>query len=336
MNRLSKAYAQHLNADVFNKDIDLVATRDGFGEGLVLAGKADKDVVGLTADLTESTRLTAFAEQFPERFFQVGVAEQNMMGIAAGLALSGKVPFVASYATFSPGRNWDQLRVSVCYSQANVKIAGCHAGLSVGPDGATHQALEDIAITRVLPNLTVLYPCDSIEARKATQVAASTLGPIYLRLGREKSPIMTSESSPFKIGKANVWRDGADVAIIASGPLLYEALLAAETLTQEKIQATIINLATIKPLDEETLLRVGKHCQAIVTIEEHQVNGGLFGAISEFYSQRLPLPIIPVAVMDRFGESGKSAELLKKYGLLARDIRSAVHKAMKIKSNSKD
>lgn len=328
---MTNNYASHLNPDLFSKDVKVVASRNGFGEGLVLAAAANNDVVGLSADLTESTRMNGFAAKYADRFFQVGVAEQNMMGIAAGLALSGKVPFISSYATFSPGRNWDQLRVSVCYSQANVKIAGCHAGLSVGPDGATHQALEDIAMTRVLPNLTVIYPCDTIEARKATLAAAGHDGPVYIRLGREKAPIITTETSPFHIGKAAILRDGADVAIIASGPLLYEALQAAETLTQEKIQATVINLPTIKPLDEETLLRIGKHCKAIVTVEEHQVNGGVFGAISEFYSARLPIPVIPVAVMDTFGESGQSDELLKKFGLKARDIRSAAHRAIKMK-----
>jgi transketolase len=332
---MTHLYASNLNPDLFSKDIKLVASRDGFGEGLVLAAAANTDVVGLTADLTESTRMNGFAEKYADRFFQIGVAEQNMMGIAAGLALSGKIPFISSYATFSPGRNWDQLRVSVCYSQANVKIAGCHAGLSVGPDGATHQALEDIAITRVLPNLTVLYPCDAIEARKATLAAAGHSGPVYIRLAREKTPVMTSETSPFHIGKATVVRDGADVAIIASGPLLYEALLAAETLTQEKIQATVINLPSIKPLDEETLRRIGSHCRAIVTVEEHQIHGGIFGAISEFYSSHLPLPVVPVAVMDRFGESGQSDELLKKFGLKAKDIRSAVHRALKMKEGSK-
>ncbi len=328
---MSTPYPHHLNPKLFDKEVEKVATRDGFGEGLVLAADTNQQVVGLSADLVESTRMEAFAKKYPERFFEVGVAEQNMMGIAAGLALAEKVPFVASYATFSPGRNWDQLRVSVCYSQANVKIAGCHTGLSVGPDGATHQALEDIAITRVLPNLTVLYPCDAIEARKATIAAAHHPGPVYIRLAREKSPVITTEASPFAIGKCSVVRDGADVAIIASGPLLYEALLAAETLTQEKIQATVINMSTIKPYDEETLMRVAKHSKAIVTVEEHQIHGGLFGALSEFFAVHHPLPIEPVAVMDQFGESGQPDELLKKFGLKARDIRSAVHRAMKRK-----
>lgn len=325
-------YAHHLNPKLFDKDIEAAATRNGFGEGLVLAAEADQNVVGLTADLVESTRMEEFSKKFPDRFIEVGVAEQNMMGIAAGMALSGKIPFISSYATFSPGRNWDQLRVSVCYSEANVKIAGCHAGVSVGPDGATHQALEDIAITRVLPNLTVLYPCDSIEARKATQAAAAQAGPVYIRLAREKSPIMTTAQTPFVIGKAQVFRDGADVAILATGPLLYEALQAAETLTQEKIQAIVVNVATIKPLDEETLMRVGKQAKAIVTVEEHQISGGFYGAICEFYARRLPLPIEPVAMMDAFGESGQPDELLKKFGLKSRDIRSAVHRVMKRKS----
>lgn len=329
---MNDRYAHHLNPSLFSKDVERAATRAGFGEGLVLAGQENTAVVGLSADLTESTRMNGFAKEFPDRFFQMGVAEQNMMGVAAGLALSGKIPFISSYATFSPGRNWDQLRVSVCYSQANVKIAGCHAGVSVGPDGATHQALEDIALTRVLPNLIVLYPADSLEARKATLAAAGQEGPVYLRFAREKTPIITTASSPFVIGKASVVRDGPDAAIIAAGPLLYEALLAAETLTQEKIQTTVVNLPTIKPLDKETLLRIGRHCKAIVTVEEHQVHGGLFGAVSEFYARHLPLPIEPVAMMDRFGESGEPDELLKKFGLKARDVRSAVHRAIKRKT----
>lgn len=324
-------YAHHLNHALFDKDIEQAPTRQGFGDGLVLAADADSRVVGLSADLVESTKMNAFADKYPQRFIEVGVAEQNMMGIAAGLALSGKVPFLSSYATFSPGRNWDQLRVSVCYSQANVKIVGCHTGVSVGPDGATHQALEDIALTRVLPNLTVVYPCDSLEARKATVAAAQMEGPVYIRLAREKTPIMTSAVTPFHIGKAEVFRDGPDVLIIASGPLVYEALQAAETVTQDKIQATVLNLHTVKPLDEETLLRLVRHCQAVVTVEEHQVHGGVYGAISELLARHLPTPIEPVAVMDRFGESGQPDELLKAYHLKARDIRSAIHRVMKRK-----
>lgn len=329
---MNNSYAKHLNPKLFSKEVEQAPTRNGLGEGLVLAAEANPNVVGLCGDLTESTRLDTFAKAYPERFFEVGVAEQNMMGIAAGLALSGKIPFIASYATFSPGRNWDQLRVSVCYSEANVKIAGCHAGVSVGPDGATHQALEDIAMTRVLPNLTIVYPADAIEARKAVMAAAEHQGPVYLRFAREKTPVVTSESSPFAIGKAALYRDGPDVAILATGPLVYEALQAAETLTQDKIQATVVNIATIKPLDEDTLLRVGRTCLAIVTSEEHQVHGGLFGAISEFYARHLPVPIEPVAVADRFGESGQPDELLRKFGLKARDIRSAVHRVLKRKA----
>ncbi len=326
---LPALYSTYLNPMLFDKDVEQQPTRNGFGEGLVLAGTENPDVVGLSGDLTESTRMDGFAKQFPERFFEVGVAEQNMAGIAAGLALAGKIPFMSSYATFSPGRNWDQLRVSICYSEANVKLAGCHAGISVGPDGATHQALEDLAITRVLPNLTVISPCDSIEARKATVAAAHHMGPVYLRFSREKTPIITSELTSFVIGKAQLMRDGDDVAIIATGPLVYEALLAAETLTQDKIQATVLNLHTIKPLDTTTLERIGRHCKAIVTVEEHQIHGGLFGAVSEFYSRHLPLPVEPVAMADRFGESGQPDELLKKFSLKARDIRGAVHRVLK-------
>lgn len=325
---MTHPYSKHLNPHLFAKDVEQAPTRNGFGDGLVLAADENSDVVGLCADLVESTRMEAFAKKYPDRYIEVGVAEQNMVGIAAGLALSGKVAFTASYATFSPGRSWDQLRVSVCYSNANVKIAGCHAGISVGPDGATHQALEDLAITRALPNLIVISPCDAIEAGKATVAAAHHDGPVYIRLAREKTPIITTQSSPFIIGKASVFRDGTDVAIIATGPLVYEALLAADTLTQERINACVVNLPTLKPLDQETLLRIGRQCGTVVTVEEHQIHGGLFGAISEFYTQHHPLPIEPVAVNDRFGESGKPDELLKKFNLKARDIRSAVHRAM--------
>jgi len=312
------------------KKVEQAATRDGCGKALVELGK-NKDVVVLCCDLTESTRMQWFKEKYPERFFEVGVAEQNMMGIAAGLALSGKIPFAASYAVFSPGRNWDQLRVSVAYSQANVKIVGAHAGISVGPDGATHQALEDIAITRVLPNMTVIVPTDAVEARKATIASAKIKGPVYLRFGRAKMPVITTEKTGFKVGRAEVFREGKDVAIIACGQLVYEALIAAEKLEKEEISVRVINNHTIKPLDTKTILKAAKETNAIVTAEEHQVHGGLGSCIAEFLSGNYPVPIKIVGVKDRFGESGEPEELLKKYGLKSNDLIKAVKEVLKMK-----
>ncbi len=243
-----------LDAKLFTPTPDRTPNRDGYGQGVLDIASEDERIVVLTADVAESTRVLAFKKQFPKRFIECGVAEQNMMGIAAGLALSGQIPFVSSYATFSPGRSWDQLRVSVCYSNANVKVIGAHTGISVGPDGATHQALEDIALTRVLPGLVVIAPCDTHEARKATIAAAKYQGPVYLRLAREKTPVITTPDSPFEIGKAYVVRPGTDVTIVASGPLLAEALFAAEALAKKQIQAEVINCPTIKPLDESHFL----------------------------------------------------------------------------------
>ena len=299
--------------------IKKVATRDGCGKALVKLG-SNKNIVVLCGDVTESTRMHWFMEKYPERFFEVGVAEQNMMGIAAGLALSGKIPYAASYAVFNPGRNWEQLRVSVAYSKANVKIIGGHAGISVGPDGATHQALEDIALTRVLPNIVVIVPVDAIEAEKATIQAAKIKGPVYLRFTRNEVPVITNDKTPFKIGKAEIFRDGKDLTIIACGSLVYEALVAAEKLKKNKISVQVINNHTIKPLDKKTILKSAKQTNAIITAEEHQVHGGLGSCISEFLSQNYPVPMKIIGVQDRFGESGKPDELLKKYGLTSINI----------------
>ncbi len=317
-----------LQPTIGHPDVPQSPTRSGFGKGLVRVGEADPRVVVLTADLKDSTKVGGFATAFPERFVEVGVAEQNMMGMAAGLALSGKVPFVSSYATFSPGRNWDQLRVSVCYSQANVKVVGCHTGLSVGPDGATHQALEDIAITRVLPHLTVVVPCDALQAEQATLALAALVGPAYLRLTREATPLMVTEAMPFEIGKAQVWREGDDVAIIGAGPILYNALFAAAVLAREGIQCTIINSHTIKPLDVETILAAARRCKAVVTVEEHQVAGGLGSAVAELLAEAYPVPVERVGMRDSFGESGEPAELAAKYGLDGPAIVEAVRRAM--------
>lgn len=310
-----------LHDNIFTNKLEMIATRNGYGDGVVEAGDADINVVVACSDLTESTKSDKFREKFPERFVEVGVAEQNMAGIGAGLALSGKVPFIASYATFSPGRNWDQTRVSICYSQANVKIIGAHAGLSVGPDGATHQAMEDIAITRVLPNLVVLNPADYEEAKKATIAAAKHVGPVYIRLAREKTPVFTTKETPFEIGKALLLKEGTDVTIISSGPILYEALTAAQELElRHGISCEVINLPTIKPLDSETILKSVDKTRRVVTLEEHQVNGGVGGAIAELISQNLPVPMKIIGIQDTFGESGRYDELWEKYGISAHHV----------------
>ncbi|MEK7548308.1 MAG: transketolase C-terminal domain-containing protein, partial [Patescibacteria group bacterium] len=285
-----------------------VAPRDGFGEGLVMLGQTNTQVVALTGDLVESTRVQKFAEAFPERFIEMGVAEQNMAGVAAGLALAGKIPFMTSYAVFSPGRNWDQIRVSICYSKANVKIIGAHAGISVGPDGATHQALEDLALTRVLPNLTVVVPTDSIEARKATLAIAAHQGPCYMRFGREKTPVITNDKTPFRLGKALPILSGRDVTVIATGQMVAKALEAASQLAGQ-VAVGVINIHTLKPLDTEAIIEAAKHSGAIVTAEEHQIINGLGAAVAEVLGENYPVPIKRVGVNDTFGESGQPATL---------------------------
>lgn len=308
-----------------------VPQRNGYGDGVVEAGKKNEDVVVLCCDLTESTRSLKFEQTFPERFVEVGIAEQNMAGIAAGMAFSGKVPYISSYATFNPGRNWDQIRVSICYSMANVKIMGAHAGISVGPDGATHQALEDIAITRVIPNMNVIVPCDYWETKKAAEQMADIQEPFYMRFGREKVPVITTEETPFQIGKAEVYREGKDASVIACGSLVYEALIAAEALSSEGIEVKVINSHTIKPIDEDTITAAAKETGAVVTAEEHQVHGGLGSAVSEVLSRTHPVPIEYVAIMDTFGESGEPDQLMDKYGLRSKDIVKAVKRVLERK-----
>ncbi|MEX0621868.1 MAG: transketolase family protein [Candidatus Woykebacteria bacterium] len=320
-----------LNPKLFDPEVEAIPTRDGYGEGLVALGEKDPNVVVLTGDLSASTRANKFEEKFPERFIEVGVAEQNMMGIAAGLALSGKIPFVSSYAVFVPGRCWDQLRVSVCYSKANVKVAGAHSGISVGPDGATHQALEDIASVRVLPNIVVEVPCDSIEAKKTTIAIGEHRGPAYFRFGREKTPVITSEDTPFKIGKAEVFRDGMDVTIIACGPLVYQSLVAAKELEKDGISAEVINNHTIKPIDKLTIASGAKKTGAVVTVEEHQINGGLGGAVAEVLAENFPAPMERIGMTDTFGESGAPEELLEKYGMSVKKIKEAARTVVKRK-----
>ncbi len=315
---------QKLNAKIGSEDIEQKATRDGFGEALLYLGEVDPRVVALTGDLKESTRVEAFANKYPERFIECGVAEQNMMGVAAGMALSGKIPYVASYATFSPGRNWDQLRVSVCYSQANVKIIGAHTGVSVGPDGATHQALEDLAITRVLPNLTVVQPIDSMEAYKATVAINYLPGPAYLRITREKSAVITSHNSPFQIGRAEVLKEGKDVALIGAGPILYNGIKAALELEQEDIHVLVINSHTIKPLDQKTITWAAQLTGAVVTLEEHQITGGLGSAVAECLVKTNPVPIEMIGMPDSFGQSGEPEQLFQRYGMDVPAIKQAI------------
>ena len=325
----------NLNPKIGQADIEQVPTRNGYGEGLLELGADDPRVVVLTADLAESTRVDGFAKKFPERFVECGVAEQNMMGVAAGLALYGKTAFVSSYAVFSPGRNWDQLRVSVCYSNANVKVAGAHTGISVGPDGATHQALEDIAITRTLPNLTVVVPCDSIETKKATIALGNMNGPAYFRFAREKTPVMTTGITPFQIGKAIIFREGTDVCVIGSGPVLYNALLAAIELEKEGISVMVVNNHTIKPIDSTTIIAAAKKCGAVVTLEEHQVMGGCGSAVCEVLAQNYPVPVEMVGMQNSFGESGKPEELIEKYGMGVGAVKNAIKQVLKRKGNGK-
>lgn len=324
----------HLVENIFASP-SFAATRDGFGTGIVEAARADPRIVVLSADLSESTRCEAFAKEFPERFVQVGVAEQNMAAVASGMAAVGKKPFITSYAMFSPGRNWEQVRTTIALNDMPVVICGMHAGVSVGPDGATHQALEDIAIMRVLPNMTVISPCDAEEASKATLWAAKAEHPVYIRFGREKTPVMTTAETPFEIGKAWIAHSSQLIAdsrkrivLIATGPLLYQALLAAHALEKEEVAATVVNVHSIKPLDEETIVALAKECGAIVTVEEHQVAGGLGGAIAELVSTRCPLPIACIGVQDRFGQSGTMAELYEEYGLTASHIVDAAKKVV--------
>ncbi|MEJ0021313.1 MAG: transketolase C-terminal domain-containing protein [Candidatus Doudnabacteria bacterium] len=317
--------------NLYASDMKQVPIRNGYGEGLMILGKENPDVVVLCCDLTESTRSQAFADAFPERFVEVGVAEQNLAGLGAGFAHEGKIPFITSYATFSPGRNWDQIRVSICYGGNNVKIVGSHAGISVGPDGATHQAMEDIAITRVLPRMTVLVPCDAIEARKATLASAKINGPVYIRLGREKTPQFTVEETPFEIGKAQVFREGKDCTIAAAGPQVYYALAAANELAKEGIECEVINVASVKPIDEQTITASVKKTGCAVSAEEHQITGGVGGAVAEVLGRNFPVPQEFVGMPDHFGESGEQNELIAKWGMDSKAIINAVKKVLKRK-----
>ena len=299
--------------------------RAGFGRGLLAAGQQNENVVAACADLTTSTKMDAFAKAFPERFVEIGVAEQNLVTVGAGMAAMGKIPFVSSYAAFSPGRNWEQIRTTICLNNQPVKIVGSHAGVSVGPDGATHQMLEDIALMRVLPNMVVIAPCDSVEAEKATLAMAADPRPNYIRLAREGTPVFTTAKTPFEIGKAYVFRPGKDVTIIATGTMTYQALVAADILQKDGIDAEVVHVPTIKPLDTKTILSSVEKTGAVITAEEAQVAGGLGGTISELLSEELPTPMIRIGMRDRFGESGEPGELLEHFGLTGSHIAMAAH-----------
>ena len=313
-------FADHLQPGVKTGEIENVPTRNGYGEGLLEAGKRDERVVALCCDLTESTRTHHFANAFPERFVQVGVAEQNLASVGSGMAAMGKIPFIASYAVFSPGRNWEQVRTTICYNESNVKIVGAHAGVSVGPDGATHQMIEDIAITRALPNMTVIAPADRHEARKVVLAAAQHDGPVYFRLGRSATPVVTTPDSPFQIGVAERMysRDEAHqkiVGIVSTGALLYNSIMAAVELNQNGIGASVLHMPTIKPLDGATLETFAAEHGSLVSVEEHQITGGLGGAIAEHLAETRPTRLTRIGVHDQFGQSGEPEELIAHYGM---------------------
>ena len=306
-------------------------TRDGFGEGLLELGKTHPNVVALSGDLEDSARAIWFKKEYPHRFFSVGIAEQDMIGTAAGLALAGKIPFACSFSQFVTGKTLEQLRLAVCYQNLNVKIAGSHGGLSVGADGATAEALEEFTHMRSLPNMTVVVPCDAIEAKKATLACADYPGPVFLRLGRNPVPLITKESDPYQIGRANVLRSGDDVTLVACGTMVAHALQAAELLAKEHVEARVINLHTIKPVDAETLIATAKETGAIVTVEEHTIIGGLGGAVAEIVVQTHPVPMRFVGVQDQFGTSGDPAELLKAFHLMPEDIAAATRSVLRLK-----
>ena len=323
--------ANFLNPKLFDNYVEQIPIRKGFGEGLVIAGEKDACIVGLCADLTESTQMLAFKNKFPNRFVEIGVAEQNLATVASGMAAMGKIPVITSYAMFSPGRNWEQIRTTIAYNDRKVIIAGSHAGVSVGPDGGTHQAIEDIALMRVIPNMTVIAPCDAIEARKATVAALSDTQktPVYIRLAREKSPVITTDESPFEIGKANVFYKSveiedhftSDVLICSTGGLTYNALCAAKELEEKyKKRVVVLHFHTIKPLDETTLLAYAEHAVKVVTVEEHQVAAGFGSAICEFISEKCPRQVLRIGVRDQFGQSGTPKELIAHYGMAISDI----------------
>lgn len=322
-----------LNPMVFEKDVEQAPIRKGFGEGLLQAGEEDHRIVALCADLTESTMMHLFAKRFPERYVEMGIGEQSMASVASGMSAMGKIPFFSSYAMFSPGRNWEQIRTTIAYNDRNCKIIGSHAGISVGPDGGTHQAIEDMAIMRVMPRMVVIAPCDAIEAKKATLAAAKWEGPVYIRLAREGTPIVTTEDTPFAIGKAQLFftpKGGVKIiaGIIATGSLVHNALVAARRLEEEGLGVKVLNLATVKPLDENAVLKLAKETAAIVTVEEHQQKGGMGSAVAEFLSQSHPTKMEFIGVDDQFGQSGTPAQLVEHYGMGIDSIIAAVKRLL--------
>jgi transketolase len=320
----------HLAHNLYNDDVKKEPIRSGFGRGLKAAGEKDQSIVALCADLTDSTKMSLFKEAFPERFIEVGVAEQNLVTVASGLARAGKIPFSSSYAAFSPGRNWEQIRTTIALNDQPVKIIGSHAGVSVGPDGATHQMLEDIALMRVLPNMVVIAPGDSVEAEKATMAIAKNGKPSYLRLAREKTPIFSTENAPFEIGKAYVLKEGNDVSLMGTGTMTYQLLVAAKLLAEKGIHAEVVHVPTVKPLDEATILASATRTGRIVTAEEAQAAGGFGSAVTEFISSTLPMPVLRIGMEDRFGESGEPDELISYFGLdgvsIAKKIETFIEK----------
>jgi len=307
--------------------IKQVPTRNGFGEGLIEAGKRDENVIAICADLSESTRIEGFKHAFPKRYIEIGVAEQMLVAMAAGLAACGKIPFIASYAMFNPGRSWEQVRTTMALNETNVKIAGAHAGVSVGPDGATHQAIEDIAIMRVIPKMTVVVPCDSVQTKKATLAVAAAWGPTYLRFARAESAVITTGDTPFELGVAQTFREGGDVAIIGCGILVYNALIAAEQLAKDGIDCRVVNNHTIKPMGEAAVVAAARDCGAVVTVEEHQAQGGMGSRVAEIVAQQRPVPIEFVGVHDKFGQSGAPQELVEHYEMGVGAIVAAVKRA---------
>jgi len=312
----------------YARSVAQVPTRNGFGEGLIEAGKRDPNVIAICADLSESTRMEGFKKAFPARYVEIGVAEQMLVAMAAGLASTSKVPFIASYAMFNPGRSWEQVRTTMALNETNVKIAGAHAGVSVGPDGATHQAIEDIAIMRVIPKMTVVVPCDSVQTKKATLALAERRGPAYLRFARAESAVITTDETPFEIGVAQTLREGTDVAIVACGILVYNALIAAEQLAEDGIACRVVNNHTIKPMDEAAVTAAARDCGAVVTVEEHQVHGGMGSRVAEIVAAAHPVPVEFVGVQDRFGQSGTPQELTEEYGMGVPAIVAAVRRVL--------
>ena len=305
-----------------------VPMRDGYGKALMELCEKRKDVMVLDADVAKSTRTVWIRDKYPEHFLDMGISEQDMVGTAAGLALSGMVPFASTYCVFLAGRAWDQIRTTVCYNNLNVKLGGAHAGISVGPDGATHQALEDVALMRVLPNMTVIVPCDAEETRKATLAMAERQGPCFVRFGREAVPVVTDENTPFEIGKARLCREGSDVTVFANGAMVFEAQNAADALAKEGISVRVYDLHTVKPLDEEAVLKAAEETGCVVTAEEHQVNGGMGGAVAECLAKHCPVPMEFVGMQDSFGESGDPQELMDKYGLNQKTVEEKIRKVL--------